>query len=54
MKRLLRGLVLGLLALFLFQSGDDKMQWVIASLGSIITLSTTVRQLWALMKGQAS
>jgi hypothetical protein len=47
-------MVLGLLALFLFQSGDDKMQWVIASLGSIITLSTTVRQLWTLVKGDAS
>jgi len=44
-------MVLGLLALFLFQSGDDKMQWVIASLGSIITLSSTARQMWALLKG---
>lgn len=44
-------MVLGLLALFLFQSGDDKMQWIIASLGSVITLSSTVRQLWSLLKG---
>lgn len=44
-------MVLGLLALFLFQSGDDKMQWIIASLGSVITLSSTVRQLWSVVKG---
>ncbi|MCC6708886.1 MAG: cache domain-containing protein [Gammaproteobacteria bacterium] len=43
-------MVLGLFALFLFQSGDDKMQWVIASLGSVITLGTTLRQLWSLIK----
>ena len=46
-------MVLGLFALFLFQSGDDKMQWVIALLGSVITLSSTARQLWSLVTGGA-
>ncbi|MGE0859098.1 MAG: hypothetical protein AB7I01_07670 [Gammaproteobacteria bacterium] len=47
-------MVLGLFGLLLFQSGGDRLQWVLGALGGVVTLGTTLRQLWALARGGES
>lgn len=43
-------MVLLLVALFLFQHGVDKLEWVIGASGAFLTLATTIVQVWNQMR----